>query len=321
MLRTQDLRITYWRKPKFLAVIDLTKIKPAPTHYIGKAGDERIADLVFQCPTKDGSGNVMVVIVFEHQSGSLKKIPRKLLRYISAIWDAETKEGKKVLSAPYFIVLRTAKKPHRGAYPTMADSLPKDRDGNPLGKVVEIEYDVVDLPAWNFDRLVGGPALCSALRMLKKMVEGFEDEFPEALAPLLEIADEELQIELLKELLQFAQKVFAAHNRRLDEAKMREALNPILHERGRTMIKTAFEETYDKGFAKGKTAGKAEGKAEGKTEGKAETLLRVLRVRFHRVPKEIEKMIQAMKDPTVLDSYTELAVTCQSLAEFKKSLH
>ena len=94
---------------KFVAEIDLTKIKPAPTHYIGQQGDERIVDLVFQCPLKDGSGNLMTVIVFEHQGGNLKKIPKKLLKYISAIWEAETKEGKKVLSAPYFIVLRTGK--------------------------------------------------------------------------------------------------------------------------------------------------------------------------------------------------------------------
>jgi hypothetical protein len=69
----------------------------------------------------------MAVIIFEHQSHSLKAILEKLLRYISAIWDAERKEGKP-LSAPYFIVLRTGKKPHKDRYPTLADSLPKGRD-------------------------------------------------------------------------------------------------------------------------------------------------------------------------------------------------
>ncbi|MCL2625185.1 MAG: hypothetical protein FWD31_16110 [Planctomycetaceae bacterium] len=59
----------------------------------------------------------------------------------------ESKEGKRVLSAPYFIVLRTAKKPHRGVYPKLSDSLPKDRNGKPLGKMVEIEYDVIPNPA------------------------------------------------------------------------------------------------------------------------------------------------------------------------------
>jgi len=140
----------------------------------------------------------MVVIIFEHQSGRLKEIPQKLLRYISAFWDAEKKEGK-ALSAPYFIVLRTAKKPLRRPLPKMLDSLPKDRDRKPIGKIVEVEYDVVDLPAWDFRKLVGGPALRLALGILKKMIEGNEDEFSEALLPLRESTEEEQKIELTKE--------------------------------------------------------------------------------------------------------------------------
>ena len=183
--------LKWYADPEFVDAIDLTKIKPAPTHYIRKAGDERIVDLVFQCPLKNGNGNLMVVIIFEHQSGSLKKIPRKLHKYISAIWDAERKAGKKVLSAPYFIVLRTAKKPHRGPYTTMADSLRKDCNGKPVGHVVEIGYQVVDLPAWDFHKLVGGPVLRLALGILKKMIEDAGEEFSEAMLPLLEISDGE----------------------------------------------------------------------------------------------------------------------------------
>ena len=96
----------------FVSKIDLDKIEAAPTHYISLDGNERIADLVFRCPLKDGKGSTMAVIIFEHQSGSLRNIPFKLLKYITAIWNTEAKEGKP-LSAPYFIVLRTGKKPHK----------------------------------------------------------------------------------------------------------------------------------------------------------------------------------------------------------------
>ena len=83
--------LRWYADPEFVEAVELMKIQPASTHYIGKDGDERIVDLVFQCPLKDGRGNFFAVIIFEHQSGSLKKIPLKLLRYISAIWDAEIK--------------------------------------------------------------------------------------------------------------------------------------------------------------------------------------------------------------------------------------
>ena len=308
--------LTHYADPKFVAEIDLKRIKPAPTHYIGKDGGEQIADLVFQCPLKNGSGSLMAVIVFEHQSGTLKKIPRKLHKYISAIWDAETKEGKKILSAPYFIVLRTAKKPHRGAYPKMSDSLPKGRDGKPLGKIVEIEYDVVDLPAWDFYNLVGGTVLRLALGILHKMTGGADDEFPEALLPLREISEGEQQIELTKELMQFVDKAFKMHNRRLDAATVRETLRVVFQEGEQTMIKSIFDEKYDEGFA----VGVARGEVKGTTKGKAETILAILRARFRRVPKECESAIRQMTDPIALDSWAVHAATCQSMNEFAQAL-
>lgn len=93
--------MVHYADKDFVSAIDLARIRPAVTHYIGKGGDERITDLVFQCPMKNGKANRLAIIIFEHQSGSLKHIPLKLLKYISAIWDTEAKTGKP-LSVPYF---------------------------------------------------------------------------------------------------------------------------------------------------------------------------------------------------------------------------
>jgi len=302
--------------PKFVAEIDIAKTAPAPTHYIGHKGDERIIDLVFQCPLKNGVGHMMAVIVFEHKSKNLKEIPQKLHKYISAIWDAETKEGKKVLSAPYFIVLRTAKTPHRGKYPTMADLLPKRNNGEPWEHVPEIKSDVVDLPAWDFDKLVGGAVLRSALGMLHKMTGGAEDEFPEALLPLLEIDDEKQRIELTKELLGFVDKAFTAHNRRLDKTLVSRALKPIFRDKEQAMRKTFFEELEEVGEARGEARGIARGIA----RGKAETILTILRAKFRRVPRDTEKAIRQITDPIALDSWAVQAATCQSIDEFAEAL-
>jgi hypothetical protein len=308
--------LIHYADPKFVAEIDLKRIRPAPTHYIGQKGDERIVNMVFQCPLKNGNGSLMAVIVFEHQSGSLKKIPQKLHKYISAIWDTETKEGKTTLSAPYFIVLRTGKKPHRGTLPTIADSLPKGRDGKPLGKLVEIEYDVVDLPAWDFGKLVGGAVLRLVLGMLHKMTGGVEDEFPEALLPLREIKDEGQKIELTSELLEFVAKAMQSHNRRLDESMVSKALKPIFNEREQAMIKTIFEEKFDAGRAEGR----AEGKAKWKAEAKAEAVLTILRTKYKRIPKGIEKAVLAMTDLIVLESLVAHATDSVSLDEFATAL-
>jgi hypothetical protein len=244
--------LLHYADPQFVAEIDVNRIQPAPTHYFGQKGDERIVDLIFQCPLKSGDGSLMADIIFEHESkNSLKEIPQKLIRYISAIWDAEKKAGKK-LSAPYFIVLRTGKKPYRGRmYPKMSDSLPKGQDGKPIGKTVEVDFDVVDLPAWDFDKIIGGAVLRSALMMLHTTAGGRLDEFPKALLPLLELPEGE-RIEVTKELLDFVAKAFAANNRKLDTTTVNAAVESIFKGKGQKMMKTIFEEQQDIGRAEGK---------------------------------------------------------------------
>jgi hypothetical protein len=39
--------LTHYADKEFVSQIDLKKLRPAPTHYIGAKGDERIVDLVF----------------------------------------------------------------------------------------------------------------------------------------------------------------------------------------------------------------------------------------------------------------------------------
>jgi hypothetical protein len=320
--------LRYYGNKKFVAEVNLSKIRLAPTHYLGKDGDERIVDLVFQCPLKHGEGVLTAVIVFEHQNNSLNKIPAKLLKYISAIWDAEIKEKKTVLSAPYFIVLRTAKKPLMGQKPKMADFVAKSRNGSPLGMVPEIDYDVVDLPAQNFSTLTGNAVLRLALGILKKTVEGLEDEFGKAMLPLTEIADEEERVELTKEIIVFVAKVMAVHNKRLDDEKIKKALNPIFHEGTENMVKTIFEEKYDAGVAEAERMRKpiwvAEGRTEGRTEGRAEgqalSIQSVLNARFHTVTPKVQKQLSAITDVSRLENLVGQAAVCPTLKDFEKLL-
>jgi len=288
---------------KFVSEINLKKIVLAPTHYFSKDGKEQILDLVFRCPLKNGKGSLMAVVIFEHQSGSLKRIPQKLLRYVSAIWDAEMKDGEP-LSAPYFIVLRTGKEPHRGRLPKVSDLLPKGRDGKPLGKTVEVEYDIVDLPAWDFDKLVGGPELRLVLGMLLKMAGGKIDDLPVALRPLMEMTDPLRRIDWGRDLMPFVAKVFAANDRRFDEAQMDEVLKPIFTVKERAMIKTIFEEREEVAEARGEVkAGR-------------NLVLKALRTKFKKVPKRIEEGVLAKSDPIVLESLLEHVFHSDTLDEF-----
>jgi len=146
------------------------------------------------------------------------------------------------------------------------------------------------------------------LGILHKMTGGNLDELPEALRPLMEIADPEQRIDLAKDVMPFAAKVFATKNRRLDEAQMNEILKPIFKGKERAMIKTIFEEREE--------VAEARGEARSEAKWKADALVKVLRARFNRVPKETEKRILQMTDAIALDSWTAYAATCKSMDEF-----
>ena len=74
------------------------------------------------------------------------------------------------------------------------------------------------------------------------------------------------------------------------------------------MIKTIFDKKIDEGIALGEA------------KWKADTLLKILRGKFGKVPKETEKAISQMTDPIALDSWAIHAATCQSMDEFAKAL-
>jgi len=198
----------------------------------------------------------------------------------------------------------------------MAALVAKGRDGKPLGHVPEIRYKVVDLPAWDFNKLVGGPVLRLALGILQTMTVGDEDNIPAAFLPLKEISDEEQKVELTQELLDFVANALASHNRRMDDAMLSRILKPIFHDKEQAMIKTIFEEKYDAGVAVGEARGEVKWKAEGKTE----TVLATLRAKFPRIPKGIEKAIRQMTDPTALDSLAAHVIHSETLDEFATAL-
>ncbi|MDR3197421.1 MAG: Rpn family recombination-promoting nuclease/putative transposase [Planctomycetaceae bacterium] len=316
--------------PEFVRNVKLSAITPSPTHYFGLKGDERILDLVFRCPLKNGT-NTKAVIVFEHTGNLHNNLPVRLIAYAVSIWLLEIKENKP-LSAIYFIVLRTGKKPRRRPYKKLADLLPKDRNGQPIGWVPDVRYDMVDLPAEDIEHLRGGAVLRVTLGILKKMAEGLEEEFDKAMLPLAEIDDENQQIVLTKEILDLVAKVYAVRKKRLESEAVHKSLTPIFQERTQNMIPTIFDEIRAEGRAEGRVEGRVEGRAEGRTEGRAEgkvegktegriqtsqdLVLTVLQTRFKRVPKKIEGSLKRISNAVTLKSLVAKASVCQTLDEF-----
>ena len=158
--------------------------------------------------------------------------------------------------------------------------------------------------------------LRATLGILKKMIEEAGQDFPEAFRPLLVLADKGQKIEVTKELLDFVDHAFKARNQRLDETTVRKVLKTVFPKEDKEMIKSIFDEKYDAGVA----VGEAKGETKGRAEAGREMLLKILRKRFNRIPRDVENTIQKMTDPIALDSWAEHALDCQSMAEFAKAV-
>ena len=91
-----------------------------------------------------------------------------------------------------------------------------------------------------------------------------------------------------------------ANAEKLEELFMRRKEGVILTEK----LDAYFTERYAPAIAK----------------GKAEAVLIVLRARFKKIPKEVEKMILAMSDQVAIESWAAYAATCQSMEEFSVAL-
>ncbi|MDR2117347.1 MAG: Rpn family recombination-promoting nuclease/putative transposase [Planctomycetaceae bacterium] len=94
------------------------------------------------------------------------------------------------------------------------------------------------------------------------------------------------------------------------------------------MVISTLEEWYIQGAKEGEIKGEKRGEKRGEKKGEIKgeikrsilVVLKILNMRFKKVPQSISRAVNSYKDPIVLDSLLELAMTCKSLAEFEKDL-
>jgi predicted transposase YdaD len=174
----------------------------------------------------------------------------------------------------------------------------------------------VDLPTYDVDHLRGGPELRTAIGILKNMTEGNEDDFAKAMLPIAEIDDDQQQLIITKDILEFVAKAFTAHHKRLEAQMVHKVLTPIFNERTENMTTTIFDEIR----AQGEARGEARGEAKGEIKGSQNIVLAVLRKKFKKIPKQIETKIRKMSDPIALESLIYDVLESKTLDEFENVL-
>ena len=107
----------------------------------------------------------------------------------------------------------------------------------------------------------------------------------------------------------YFQVIAAANIKAMEELYMRKKNGVILSEK----LDAFFTEKYGAPWI-------AEGEARGELNKGREVLLKILRARFKRVPRDVENTISKMIDPVALDSWAVHAATCESMDEFSSAI-
>ncbi|MDR0391449.1 MAG: Rpn family recombination-promoting nuclease/putative transposase [Planctomycetaceae bacterium] len=317
---------------RLLKLLDLRRIKLAPTQFFGQEGLQSIADLIFTIPLKNGQGTTGVVFIFEHKSQQTRSLPLQLLKYLASIWNVSysavknPEEQNFVLPAPLLIVLHNGSKEIKNK-PTLEQYVAKV-DGTERF-IPKFDYILVDLPVLNDDELGTAPLLRVILELLKRATDGtLYDVRKQILEPLAKIRNDKKTRYWIQLILRYLDEVLAKNHKKLTKKIIKEVLEPVYNKRSNAMALTMLEKIeirgikkgIKKGEARGIVKGRAKGRVEGRAEGKQEMLLGALQTRFKRVPRRVKMTIRNTSDPIILQSLLQDVFTSQTVAEFAKVL-
>ena len=310
-----DLLVHYPQKDvdrKAVGLLDLKYLKCRSPVAIDKNLVEGRGDLRFATTFKGSKRQSNVFLLLEHQSAIDADFRFRGLKYIILEYDEFRREtkGKKKFPYPIIVVLYHGKVPWKTLLEM--DDLIEMAPGAETG-LLRYPLILIDISVIPKEKFVGHPALRALLETLQRASEGkLLKEFDRITDYFKPIKGDPRTRDWLHSLARYAMSVTKIGTK-IGRELIVKAFSKILSEKeADDMTRTMAEEL----ILEGETRGKAKWKAEGKTEA----VLTVLRTRFNRVPKDVEKAILQMTDPIALDSWTAQAASCQSMREFAEAV-
>ena len=269
------------------ACLDWSTLRQASGDLIDPLLDERHADLLFEVQRRAG-GAAFVHVLVEHQSTPDRRMARRLLRYQGRIWDRfERLEPEATLLPPILSLVL-----YHGAAPwglslRFVDGL--DLEGTPAGlraKMVDFEYQVLDLAALPDDARVGRALGRLALLLLKYSREGdLWERLPRWVVLVKQAWASPTGLAALSLVLGYILEMSAGPV----PAPVTRFLLSELGEPAMEVVSTWGERLR----WEGRQEGRREGRQEGRQEAQVEMLLDAVHTRFGSVPEPVRQAILA----------------------------
>jgi hypothetical protein len=305
--------LRHYTEPLIAKYIDLDGLTPAPTQKFGKAFQELFKDIAFVSHLIDRKQKSEVLIIKEHKSTIEPFVLLQLLVYLVLTWykrwnDAGRPQSTKKfrLPLPILVVLYNGKEDWKGELDLkeLIAFVPPELE--PIIPKVKVFF--VRLNRFDKNRLPGKP---KTKAVVESMIRATDGTFVVGLESILgHFRDSSLDdriYELMEDIVHYCDSVEVVTPDKVDKA-----ITNVLKGQGEDKLSQA-----DKAVRKAFTKVAWEG---GVAEGKADTVLAILRDRFRKVPKGIEKAVCKITDPVALQSWVAFAATCESLNEFAEAI-
>jgi len=306
-----DLLVHYPQKTadqKAVGLLDLKHLECKSPVAIDKNLVEGRGDLRFATKFKGSKRQSNVFLFLEHQSAIDADFRLRGLNYIIQEYNefrSKTK-GKGKLPYPVVVVLYHGKTSwtHLPEMDDMIDIVPGAKTG-----LLDYQLILIDISVIPPERFSGHPALRALLETLQRASEGkLVKEFDRITDYFKPIKNDPRAKDWIHSLVRYALSVS-----KIGTEFMVKVFSKVLNEQeANKMAMTTAQELRAEGIA--------EGEAKWKAEAGRNMVLAVLRAKFKKVPKEVEKAILAMNDPIALESWAVQAATCQSMDEFAVAL-
>jgi predicted transposase/invertase (TIGR01784 family) len=337
--------------PELADRMDFARLERIQTTFVPDDLSKQESDLIFRAPIRDvsadGEREVLIYLLFEHQSTPDRAIGLRLLSYMVNLWSREKKAWEDAgrpasawrltpivpilfytgsmrwttpLSLTSLMDVPTGCErfvPQHEVLMLNLKALPSEsltRENHPLGWVLRVLREE-DAPKEALEA-----ALREAVEQLDRLPDTEQAAWERAVYFILMIVFHRRVPAEHRELQQVIEESVQERRRREELRNMSLTAAQALIEEGKQLGLTegkqlGLTEGKQLGLTEGKQLGLTEGKQLGLTEGKQEALLELLRSKFGALPSAVEERVRAMKDVEQLKVWLRAVLTASSLSE------
>jgi predicted transposase/invertase (TIGR01784 family) len=260
-----------------------------------------------------GGGEALVYVLLEHKSYPDSWLEWQVLSYLVEIWRQERQQKKRRLTRVIPLVLYHGRRRWRVVPLRQLFAAATGLEAY----IPVVHYELCDVGRLADEELQGIVLLRLALLLLKYVFRPELNERLEALLGLLgELSDQRDGLAFLKTVLTY----LAAGAERLDEGRVKQAVQKVFTDRESATMATLAEKWMEQGFQRGIQQGIQQGVERAQEATTRENVIEVLETRFGPLSAQVSRQLEEIHDITRLKQLLKAAIQAPELGSFLRKL-